>query len=87
VIKVGHDEMDMPFIPQFIENMEKADRVRAAGDSDNDTVPFGNHSVASDGVFDLLESLHGVVHVVLKIPVCPPLRKEEGETLPFVKGR
>jgi len=77
----------MPFIHQFVENVKKTDRVRAPGDRDNDTVPFGDHLVASDGLFDLLKSLNGIVHAVLKIPLCPPLPKGEDKVLPFVKGR
>jgi hypothetical protein len=62
VIKVGYDKMDVQFIHQFVEKVKKADRVRTPGDGDNDTVPFGDHVVARDGVFDLLESVSGGVH-------------------------
>jgi hypothetical protein len=54
--------MDIQFGFQLMQNVEKADTVRAPGHSDNDTVPFGNHLVTREGVLDLLESLSGGVH-------------------------
>jgi hypothetical protein len=87
VIEVGHDKMDVQFILQFIEDMEKTNRIRPSRDGDDDAVAFGDHSVARDGVFNLLEGLSGIVHTELKIPLCPPLPKGEGKVLPFVKGR
>jgi hypothetical protein len=62
MIKVGNDKMDLQFIFQFVENVEKAHRVRASGDRDDDRIPFGNHLVTRDGVFDLSESVSGGVH-------------------------
>jgi len=62
MVKVGHDKMDIQFGFQLMQNVEKADTVRAPGHSDNDTVSFGDHLVTRDGVLDLLESLPGGVH-------------------------
>jgi hypothetical protein len=62
VIEVGYDKMDVRFILQFIEDMEKTNRIRASRDCDNDAVAFGDHSVARDSVFDLLECLSRIVH-------------------------
>jgi hypothetical protein len=42
--------------------VKKTNRIRAPGDGDDDAVAFGDHSVARDGVFDLLEGLNRIVH-------------------------
>jgi hypothetical protein len=52
----------MQFIHQFVENVKKANRIRAPGDGDNDRVTFGDHPVSRDGVFDLSVGLNGIVH-------------------------
>jgi len=40
-------------------------------------------SVTSDGVFDLLEGLNGIVHTVLKSPFVPLYQKGEDKVLPL----
>jgi hypothetical protein len=62
VIEVGHDKADIQFILEFMENVKKTNRIRASRDGDDDGVAFRDHSVARDGVFDLLESVPGGVH-------------------------
>jgi hypothetical protein len=62
MIKVGDKHADVEIILESVEKVEKADRVRASGDRDNDRIPFGDHLVTRDGVFDLLEGAFGGVH-------------------------